>query len=115
MNKLEVVACAAHMANRAVCIMNGDESQVPWSDAPEWQRESAIKGVSGALAGNTPEQQHEAWTQHKVAEGWVFGPEKDAERKTHPCLVPYAQLPPAQQVKDRVYIDTVRAVAALVL
>ena len=32
--------------------------------------------------------------------GWVYGPTKDAATKTHPCCVPYTELPPIQKVKD---------------
>lgn len=107
----KIIAAAAHMANRAVCQAQGDNSQVPWEDAPDWQCESAIKGVLAALKGATPEQSHEGWCAHKRADGWTFGQVKDAEAKTHPCLVPYAELPAGQKLKDEVYIATVRSMA----
>lgn len=56
---LEAAARAAHEANRAYCLALGDTSQPAWDDAPEWQRTSAMKGVEGALAGNSPRQSHE--------------------------------------------------------
>lgn len=111
--KIEIAAAAAHMANRAVCIAIGDASQAPWEDAPEWQRESARRGVEVALSGCTPEEQHDAWSREKLAAGWVYGPVKDTDAKTHPCLVPYTELPREQQVKDMVYGATVRSMAAL--
>jgi hypothetical protein len=42
------IACAraAHEANRAYCLALGDETQAPWHDAPDWQKESAIEGVA---------------------------------------------------------------------
>ncbi|MFD0468599.1 RyR domain-containing protein [Nonomuraea thailandensis] len=46
---------------------------------------------------------HEAWCEHKRAEGWTYGPDKDPDAKTHPCLVPYDQLPVEQRVKDAVF------------
>lgn len=110
--RLTALAHIAHEANRAYCRLLGDDSQPAWDDAPDWQRESAIKGIEGAMRGNTPEQSHESWTAEKVATGWTFGPVKDAEAKTHPCLVPYAELPPEQRVKDALYIAVVRAAAS---
>lgn len=110
--RLESMARAAHEANRAWCIAHGDTSQPSWDDAPEWQRSSAIKGVEGALAGNTPEQSHEGWTAEKVATGWVYGPVKNPDVKEHPCLVPYGELPPEQRAKDSIFLGVVRAVAA---
>jgi len=102
-------AMAAHEMNRVYCKSIGDASQPLWEDAPEWQRNSAIAGVQGALAGNTPEQQHQAWLDVKAIDGWKYGPVKDTEKKEHPCMVPYADLPEAQRRKDRLFIAAVRA------
>ena len=54
----------------------------------------------------TPEQQHNNWCYFKRADGWRYGPEKDFERKEHPCLVPYSELPDVQQRKDSVFRQT---------
>ena len=103
------IARVCHEANRAWCFSHGDLSQPPWDEAPAWQRESAALGVRGAIAGNTPEQSHESWTAHKIETGWLWGPEKDPEKKTHPCLVPYDELPPEQKAKDALFVAIVRA------
>jgi hypothetical protein len=52
---IEAAAEAAHEANRVYCAAIGDLSQPSWKDANDWQRDSARKGVAGALAGNSPE------------------------------------------------------------
>lgn len=109
---IEACARAAHEANRAYCIALGDTSQPSWDEAPEWQKSSARNGVLGALAGNTPEQSHESWLAEKRATGWKYGPEKDAEKREHPCFVPYAALPLAQRAKDSVFVEVVRAVGS---
>jgi hypothetical protein len=111
--KITAIAAATHMANRAYCIALGDNSQATWQEAPDWQRSSAINGVRGALAGNTPEQSHESWLAEKAATGWKFGPVKNAETKEHPCFVPYAELPPEQQLKDHIFTTTARAMAGV--
>ncbi|MDE3097333.1 MAG: hypothetical protein KGK07_15200 [Chloroflexota bacterium] len=114
MNRTEIVercAEAAHEMNRIYCEAHGDASQPRWSDAPDWQRSSAIKGVAGALAGNTPEQSHEGWLSEKAATGWKYGPVKDPAKKEHPCFVLYAELPPEQRMKDHLFIATVLAMA----
>lgn len=108
---VEACARAAHEANRAYCLATGDDSQQPWDAAAEWQRESARRGVSVALAGVTAEEQHAAWARDKVADGWTYGPTKDVATKTHPCLVPYDRLPAAQRRKDDLYQRVVRAMA----
>jgi hypothetical protein len=108
-----ITACAiaAHEVNRAYCRSIGDDSQVSWDDAPQWQKDSAIEGVAGVLDGNTPEQSHEGWLKHKTENGWVYGPTKDPEAKTHPCMLPYAELPPEQKRKDTLFVTVVRAMA----
>lgn len=99
------VARATHEMNRLYCQFIGDYSQVPWPSAPAWQRNSAIAGVKAVLDGTatTHEEQHELWMEHKLAEGWTYGEVKDAERKTHPCMVPFAELPASQRVKDKIF------------
>lgn len=111
----EQIAEVCHEANRALQLVNGELDVSPaWDDAPEWQRESAAEGVAKALAGETPEQLHESWCQHKLADGWRYGETKDPDAKTHPCLVPYASLPEGQRVKDAVFAAIVRAMGGAV-
>ena len=107
------IACAraAHEANRAYCLALGDETQAPWHDAPDWQKESAIEGVAGALEGNSPERAHEAWREENRKTGWKYGPVKDPAKREHPCMVPYEQLPDEQKAKDALFIVVVRAMA----
>lgn len=109
------IARICHETNRAFCAAMGDDSQPAWDEAPGWQRESAIAGVQGIIDNpdRTPEQSHAAWSEHKLAEGWVWGPEKDAEAKTHPCLVDsYDELPPEQRAKDYIFGAIVRSMLA---
>lgn len=107
---IEIAAKTAHEVNRAYCVGLGDYSLAAWEEAPEWQRTSVRNGVSGVLAGNSPEQSHESWLNEKVSTGWTYGPVKDPEKKEHPCMVPYDQLPPAQRFKDTLYVTAVRGV-----
>lgn len=108
----EHIARIVHEANRAYCQTIGDNSQVAWSEAPDWQRSSAEDGVKGILSGRItrPEESHESWLAEKERTGWKYGPVKDAEKKEHPCFVPYAQLPAEQQVKDALFFAIVRAI-----
>jgi hypothetical protein len=112
----EQAAMVAHEANRAYCESIGDHSQPSWKDAPEWQKESARKGVTDIALGKiqSPRQSHESWFQHKLKEGWTYGPVKDPEKKEHPCMVGYDQLPWQQQRKDTIYFAVVKAVFNLI-
>jgi len=110
--KIAICAEAGHEVNRLYCQSLGDLSQPLWADAPSWQKESAIKGVAGAIEGASPEDSHKSWLVEKEATGWKYGPVKDPEKKEHPCMVPYADLPEDQQLKDFLYLTTVRAMAS---
>lgn len=105
-------ARTAHEVNRAWCAANGDDSQPSWDDAPDWQKDSAVMGVRAIMncPDTTPELSHASWEAHKLAEGWVYGEVKDPATKTHPCLVPYDQLPEVHRIKDSLFIAAVKAV-----
>lgn len=105
------VARVAHEINRAYCLALGDTSQPEWEAAPSWQRASAIHGVEFHLANPNawPWASHDSWSRQKIADGWVHGEVKDAEKKTHPCLVPFNDLPVEQQAKDYLFRAVVHA------
>jgi hypothetical protein len=110
-DKIESIARACHQANKVWCEANNDHSQKDWSVAEQWQRDSAILGVYFRL--NNPEAkedaQHNAWMEDKIKDGWVYGEVKDAEKKTHPCIVPFEELPEFQQKKDKLFCAIVDA------
>jgi hypothetical protein len=104
------VARVCHEINRAYCQALGDNSQPAWEDAPEWQINSAMAGVDLHWSQDVgPEASHAAWSAQKLADGWVYGPEKDPQAKTHHCLVPFNELPVAQQAKDFLFRAVVHA------
>lgn len=111
---IDDIARICHEANR------GYQAAVPtpgipvadaWQDFPESQKAAVRSGVSKALAGETPEQLHQSWCGFKIADGWVYGEVKDADRKTHPCLVVYAELPESQKLKDYLFQGIVTALS----
>lgn len=99
------IAIVCHEANRAWCDVNGDHSQKTWNEAEKWQRESAIEGVLFRFDNPNAKEdaQHNAWMKSKVDDGWVYGTDKDAEKKTHPCIMPFNELPDFQQKKDKLF------------
>lgn len=108
------IARVCHEVNRAYCASIGDTSQPSWEDAPEWQKQSAVKGVEyhATHLNSKPEDSHNSWLKEKAETGWSWGPVKDPDAKEHPCFVRYDQLPQEQKVKDYLFIAVVRAMLA---
>lgn len=109
----EQIAQVVHEANRALQAVQGDNApSQPWYAEDAGIKANVIVGVRNARHGMTPEEHHQAWVADKLAHGWRYGSEKDAERKTHPCLVAFDQLPRYQQDKNRLFISIVRVLWA---
>jgi hypothetical protein len=94
------LANLCYAANRAVSLVE-DRTAAPASPPPE-QIASLLRGIAFARAnpGVTPEEQHSAWMADKASEGWMYGPDIRPERKAHPSMRPYSELPRGQQLKD---------------
>ncbi len=56
--------------------------------------------------------EHDLWCQAKRKAGWRPGPQKDAAKRTHPCLVPWEQLPEDEREKNRNFIRQLPALLA---
>jgi hypothetical protein len=79
-------------------------------DTSKIQLSSQICQLTEVLAKNA----HEVWAQQRISEGWRYGQERNDQRKEHPCLVPYEQLPESEKVYDRnTAMGTLKAVLAL--
>jgi RyR domain len=113
---IEQVAEVCHETNRAYCAQLGDLSQPEWTDAPEWQKRSAINGVifHRNNPDASPSASHESWLEEKRRDGWSYGPVKDPGRKLHPCFVPFTGLPLEQQAKDKLFKGIVDALRDLI-
>lgn len=110
-DKIVTIAAMCHQANKLWCEVNSDFSQKDWGDAEQWQRDSAINGVKFRLENpDAPSSaMHDNWSKEKLANGWVYGETKNIEKKTHPCLVPFEELPEFQQKKDKLFCAIVDA------
>jgi ryanodine receptor 2 len=57
---------------------------------------------------------HEVWAAGRIAEGWTWGPERDDEKKHHPCLVAYEDLPESEREYDRhTAVETIKLILSL--
>ena len=44
---------------------------------------------------------HEVWAETRINQGWTFGEKRNDDLKTHPCLIPYEELPEEEKEYDR--------------
>ena len=44
---------------------------------------------------------HEVWAESRIEQGWSYGEERNDALKTHPCLIPYEELPEVEKAYDR--------------
>jgi ryanodine receptor 2 len=44
---------------------------------------------------------HEVWAETRIKQGWIYGEQRNDELKTHPCLIPYEELPEEEKEYDR--------------
>jgi hypothetical protein len=105
------IAKVCHEANRALRAALGEGQYPAWEDCPERKQELVCKGVRFHIKCRgkaTPKQSHYNWILGMQADGWTYGEEFDADAKKHPCLVPFDELPPEQQLKDELFANIVR-------
>lgn len=87
-------------------------AEAPIIPAPWAEREMAfrnqflqvIERQCGPQRSSSPEELHGSWMQAYYEMGWVYGEKYDPAAKTHPDLVPYAQLGQLEQDKDAVFV-----------
>ncbi len=57
---------------------------------------------------------HDHWAQKRIDEGWVYGAKRDDEKKTHPDLISYDELPESEKEYDRKsVVETLKSIVAL--
>ena len=56
-----------------------------------------LNGLVEQMAKNV----HEVWAQTRIEQGWTYGKERNDEKKHHPCLIEYEELPESEREYDR--------------
>lgn len=111
----EQIAKVVHEVNKAYCESLGDLTQTSWEEAPDWQKISALNGVK--FHQNKPDRgpsaSHASWMLEKLRAGWKYGPVKDTEKKEHPSLVDYDELPQEERAKDFIFTAIVKTLSAI--
>lgn len=109
----EQLAELVHELNRLITAALGEAPQPHWADAPQRMRDDTLHLIRHTLAhpDKSAEDDHVEWMRVKAAAGWVYGPVKDEVARTHPLLVPYAELPAGQRLKNRALPALILALA----
>ena len=79
----------------------------PWDeleDAFRSQFLAVIERQCGPQRSTSPEELHGSWMQAYYAMGWTHGEAYSPVLRTHPDLVPYAQLGQLERDKNAVFI-----------
>src|ERR1700744_1789977 len=97
---LEDIARVVHEANRAMQYVQNDAvPSPPWDADSALVHDTCINLVRLVRMGYSNEEIHQEWCDRLKDEGWTFGSVKNPQKKPHPCLVPYYDLPPLQRHK----------------
>jgi len=82
-----------NLALAGFVLENGDAST---------EEEQAVSAFLEANLEFLAEAEHKGWEEQKRMEGWVYGPApRDNEKRAHPLLIPYSELPSDEKEKDR--------------
>lgn len=78
--------------------METDNVYIPHPvDTADIQLPEELESLAEEMAKNV----HEVWAETRIRQGWRYGRQRDDEKKTHPCLVPYSELPEEEKEYDR--------------
>lgn len=53
------------------------------------------------LVEKMAENVHEVWAKARIEQGWTYGEVRNDDKKKHPCLIPYSELPEVEKEYDR--------------
>jgi len=57
---------------------------------------------------------HDVWAQKRISDGWTYGAQRNDSAKTHPCLIPYDDLPESEKAYDReMVLQVIKALIAM--
>jgi hypothetical protein len=107
---IDEIAEICHENNRSYSHSLGDYSSPAWKFLPDELKATTKSGVLFHVQHPdvSPRVSHENWLADKKAAGWVYGEVKDFNKKTHPCMVPYEQLPKEERTKDLLFSSMVQ-------
>ena len=108
------VARIVHEINRLYCEGLG-QYQPRWENTSDWQRDSTYQLIEKIIANPNIKNSEcfEEWKKNKIEDGWRYGPKKDENKKTHPCIVDWENLPIQEREKDPILIHVIKGLLNL--
>lgn len=91
--------------------------EAPYAQAlfDEAQRKRRIEAMQKCAAESTSDvERHDAWIRMHLESGWVYGEVFDPEKKTHPNLLPWENLPRTAKTKARIFDIVSKTAASLI-
>lgn len=112
---IHIIAEVCHNAVRAWIQHHGDPTYPTWLLSPGYMKQANIQSVRFIIDNpdSTLQEIHDNWCTNKAKHGWKYGEVKNSVRKTHPCLVPYEDLPLKEKAKNSLFKGIVLSLSAL--
>lgn len=66
-----------------------------------------LSSVPEQLVEKVARKVHDQWVCERLRQGWVWGANRNDDKKEHPGIVPYDQLTDEEREVDRVTVRTV--------
>ncbi len=110
-DELDQIGRVVHEALSAWNVAHGQEAYAGWDTLDDEGKASTLESVSYVIAHPDIDAgtQHRQWMEQKEAAGWSYAPVRDNDKKHHPMMVAFEDLPEQEQRKDALLNAIVRA------
>lgn len=108
-SKIYNVCKLCHDKNNALMIANGETPRGDWESLDQADKDLTYKSVKRIIDDPTitAKEIHDEWVTNKELDGWVYGPVKDVDNKTHPLMIPFDDMSDIDKEKDQSFINIV--------
>lgn len=109
--KIQQIAQLCHESGRLFSKIIGAEAPPDWESLTPDEKAEIIALVDYRIENtNAPfSAQHAKWKDNKIAAGWKFGKIFNEDKKTHPCIIPYDELPINTRRADAIAVAIINA------
>lgn len=113
-DELDGIGRVIHEALSAWNVANGQPAYDGWDTLDDAGKASTLESVQFVLSHPNvgAGAQHAQWVQQKEAAGWSYAETRDNDKKHHPMMVPFTDLPEDEQRKDALLNAIVLALSA---